>query len=122
MLMVCAFEGLAAARNSTAPLLQTATHAHVLLGEQQAHPCLVRLVHQQYTRRCRFQQTVGSIMLAFCGCIFVQTCIITVARHHGINVSSIGVMELLGHAAIVTSTFADCWTDAEISALLFREV
>ena len=70
----------------------------------------------------RFQQTVGSTLLAFLICIYLQPFIIVAARRFGVRTESMSVKVLLWHALIRALRFLDCWTDAYISVTLLSAV
>ena len=70
----------------------------------------------------RFAQTIASCVLAFAGCTFVQTPVILFAHKSGIVATRHTIKSLLVQALLHASLFADCWTDCEVSVLLWDRV
>ena len=70
----------------------------------------------------RFLQTLGSAFLAFAGCVFVQTPVIFFARKLGVATLDHSFWSLMLQAAIRTFTFIDCWTDCEVTVILWSKV
>lgn len=69
-----------------------------------------------------YVQTAASCVLAFAGCIFVQTPIILIVRKFGVVATQHTFWGVLAQALLRTCTFVDCWTDCEVSVLLWHRV
>ena len=83
-------------------------------------PIFVSQLHQPFASQ--LLQICGSASLAFAGCVFMQTPIILLAERLGVMASSLSLRKLLWQAALRTSAFIDCWTDFQMSVILFSKV